>query len=170
MILDVNNVGYKIFSNVRSLIGDEQEFFIHERVREDADDLYGFLTVEEMEFFELLLTVSGIGPKAGLNILTIGSIEKIRQSIVRGDTTLFTTVPGIGKKVAAKIIVELKNKVVAHADSYLPQASGEDEDLVDALEQLGYKQAEIFVVLKEMPVEVSGTQDKLTWALQKMKR
>lgn len=170
LILEVNNIGYKVFSNTRGSVGDSIELFIHEHIREDANDLYGFASVAEMEFYEILLSVSGVGPKMGLAILTIGSVERIKQAIIKGDTTLFTTVSGVGKKVAAKIIVELKNKVAARTDSYLPEEASEDNDLVAALEQLGYKQTEIFAVIRDIPEELSGTQAKLTWALQKMKK
>ena len=170
IILDVNNVGYKVFSNFHGQSGDKVEFFIHEHIREDANDLYGFSTVQEMEFYEILLSVSGVGPKMGLNILTIGSIDRIKGAIIKGDTTLFTTVSGIGKKVAAKIIVELKNKVSSKTDSYLPEEAGEDSDLVEALEQLGYKQVEILDILRDIPDELKGTQSRLTWALREMKR
>ncbi len=170
LILDVNNVGYKIYSNFHGKAGDKVEFYIHEHIREDSNDLYGFDSPQEMEFYEILLSVSGVGPKMGLAILTIGSIDRIKGAIIKGDTTLFTTVSGIGKKVAAKIIVELKNKVASRTDSYLPEEAGEDSDLVEALEQLGYKQIEILDIIREMPEEIIGTQARLTWALQRMKK
>lgn len=170
LILDTGNVGYKVFANIRKSANQDAELYIHEHIREDMNDLYGFNDPQEMEFFEILLSVSGVGPKMGLALLTIGSTDKIKQAIIKGDTTLFTTVPGVGKKVAAKIIVELKNKVAARTDSYLPETAGEDSDLVAALEQLGYKQSEIFAAIRELPEELSGTQAKLTWVLQKIKR
>ncbi|MDO8512948.1 MAG: Holliday junction branch migration protein RuvA [bacterium] len=170
IILDVHDFGYKIFTNSKAEIGDEIELLIHHLVREDASDLYGFSDIGELGLFEQLLTVSGVGPKMGLAILSIGSVEKIRQAIIKGDTTLFTSVSGIGKKVAAKIIVELKNKMGSSDGSYLPQDNSEDSDLIAALEQLGYKQMEIFEVLKNIPSELSGTKTKLTWALQRMKK
>jgi Holliday junction DNA helicase RuvA len=168
ILLNVNNVGYKVFGNF-SGCSDELEIFIHEHIREDANDLYGFSSLGELAFFEELLSVSGVGPKMALAILTVGSVEKIKDSILKGDTTLFTAVSGIGKKVAAKIIVELKTKV-AKGGSYLPEENLENEELVGALEGLGYKQLEILAILKDMPEEISGTHAKVTWALKQMKK
>jgi Holliday junction DNA helicase RuvA len=169
IIVEVNNIGYKVFGNFAGSLPEEIELFIHEHIREEAHDLYGFATAEEMGFFEQLISVSGVGPKMGLAILTIGSPERIKEAIIKGDTTVFKSVSGVGQKVAAKIIVELKNKV-AKGGSFLPVENSENEDLVGAMEGLGYKQAEILNILKDLPTDLIGTQAKVTWALKRMKK
>lgn len=170
IVLDVNGVGYKVFTNSPPLQeGEEAEYFIHHHMREDSEDLYGFASYEAMNLFELLLSVSGVGPKVALAIMATGAVTKIRQAIARGDTTALTSVGGVGKKVASKIIVELKNKLGGEG-SYLPEEGGENEEVLDALEQLGYKKPEIAPLLRDMPEDLQGTQAKLTWVLQRIKK
>lgn len=169
-ILEVNDVGYKVFYCGDLKTGSEVKLFIHHHIKEDVNALYGFLTINEMGFFETLLTVSGVGPKMAMAILNTGSIDKVKRSIIQGDTTFLCSISGVGKKLAAKIIVELKGKMAGNNNNLVPQDSGEDADLVAALEQLGYKQSEILNAIKDLPDEVYGTQARLTWALQKMKK
>lgn len=168
--MDVNGVGYKVFTGAILDVGKAGEFFIHHHIKEDVNALYGFASPEEMSFFELLLTVSGVGPKMAMAILNTGSIEKVKKSIIAGDTTFLCSISGVGKKLAAKIIVELKSKLAGNNNDLVPQEEGEDADLVAALEQLGYKQSEILNVIKDLPEDIYGTQAKLTWSLQKMKK
>lgn len=167
LILDVNNVGYKIYTSSPTPSGQEAEFFIHEHIREDANDLYGFAAIDELTIFEQLLSVSGVGPKMALNLLAL-SPPKIAQAISSNDDALLTSVPGVGKKLAAKIIIELKNKL--GTGSYIFSDSTYNTDLIAALEQLGYKQAEILNAIKDMPSDLTTTQSKLTWSLQQMKK
>ncbi len=169
VILDVNNIGYKIYCWGDFKTGSETRFYIHHHIKEEVNDLYGFSTVEEMRFFEVLLTVSGVGPKMAMAIIATGSIDKVKKSIMTGDSTFLCTISGVGKKLAAKIIVELKSKISGNNENLIPEESGEDADLVAALEQLGYKQSEILECIKCIPDEAHGMQVRLTWALQKMK-
>ena len=116
LVLEVNGVGYQIFVGENFLnelrLDTETEIYIHHVVREDASDLYGFKTREDKDLFEILLTVSGVGPKSGLGVLSLSSAGDIKEAIVRGDANLLTKVSGIGKKTAERIVLELKNKVL----------------------------------------------------------
>src|SRR3989338_6628286 len=116
LIVETGGVGYKISVSVDTLSkikksNDEILLWIHTHVREDILDLYGFLDRQELEFFEMLINVSGIGPKGALAILGIASIETLKKAIGTSDTSYLTKISGIGKKTAEKIIIELRDKV-----------------------------------------------------------
>ena len=111
LIVDVSGVGYKLYVTTEAIgsskLGDHTSFWVYTAVRENSLDLYGFKTINEMSFFELLLDVSGIGPRSALGILTVASIDTLKRAIATGDTSYLNKVSGIGKKTAEKIIVEL---------------------------------------------------------------
>src|SRR5512140_3237923 len=106
IIIDVADIGYQVFVNpvmyAELTIGDVLEIYIHHNVREDAETLYGFKNLEELEMFELLLSISGVGPKSALGVLSIAKVEDIKSAIVRGDATMLTKVSGIGRKTAER--------------------------------------------------------------------
>ena len=114
-IIRVSDVGYKVFLNPTMLaeivVGQELELYTHQYVREDSLDLFGFSSVSELELFELLISVSGVGPKSALGVLSVAGPEDIKNSIMRGDSHLLTKVSGIGKKTAERIVLELREKV-----------------------------------------------------------
>jgi Holliday junction DNA helicase RuvA len=167
IILDVAGVGYKIHTNTAVLEGNKNkplEFWTYLAVRENALDLYGFITRDELDFFELLITVSGIGPKSAMGILSIASVNNLRSAIATGDTSHLTKVSGIGKKNAEKIVIELKDKlhgVVLDASSSM---SG-DVDALEALRSLGYGEREAREALKKV-VDVTDTGEKVKKALK----
>lgn len=169
IVLDVNGVGYKINltpETVSTLVGNnEANLFVHLAVRENSLDLYGFLTKEELDFYELLLTVSGIGPKSGLGILSVASVEMLRGAISTGDTSYLTKVSGIGKKSADKIVLELRDKLgkVTEFDSI---SMKEESDVVETLKMLGYKPNEIREAIKEIPKDTTGTSNRVKEALK----
>jgi len=144
IIVEVGNIGYQVFINpaiyAEVNIGQDIEIYTHQHVREDALDLYGFYSMEELEMFELLLSISGIGPKSALGVLSVGSLEAIKESIAHGDSRLLTKVSGIGRKTAERVILELREKVGSLAGS--EQAAGQKTlasgDEIDALMALGY--------------------------------
>jgi len=116
LIIETGGVGYKVsvspdVLSKTSKIGDEVFLFIHTHVREDALDLYGFLNLEDLNFFEMLLNVSGIGPRSALAILGVATIETLRRAIGTGDTSYLTKISGIGRKTAEKIVIELRDKI-----------------------------------------------------------
>jgi len=115
-IVEVAGLGYQVFLS-ETLLNDfkkdsEIEIYTHHQVREEASDLYGFKTLDDLELFELLLTVSGVGPKSALGVLAIASAGDIKEAIIRGDANLLTKVAGIGKKTAERLVLELKTKIL----------------------------------------------------------
>lgn len=170
-VVDVNNVGYKVYLSVYTfgkVAGmDEAELHIHTYVREDALALYGFLTLEEKEMFELLISISGIGPKASMGILSIATPKTIRTAILNEDPSILTKVSGIGKKTAERVILELKNKV---AD----MSTGEKEDVVidsdaiEALVSMGYSVSEARDALKLVSADVRDVGQRIKEALKNL--
>ena len=160
LIVETSGIGYKISVSPDALfktkdLEKEIFLFIHTHVREDALDLYGFLDKGELEFFEMLINVSGIGPKGALSILGITTIETLKKAISIGDTSYLTKISGIGRKTAEKIVIELRDKV----GKELPGNSLQVElDAHEALKSLGYSSAEARDVLKK----VSGDADTNT--------
>lgn len=166
--LDVGGVGYKIYTNAGSLGGEsgkQAEFWTYLAVRETALDLYGFKTKEELDFFELLITVSGIGPKSALGILSIASISNLQHAISSGDISHLTKVSGIGKKSAEKIVLELKDKLESILPGSVHSISG-DIDALEALQALGYGEREAREALKKAHGE--NTEQKVRAALKNL--
>ena len=168
VIISAGGVGYKIAATRETLASfkgaKRAGLWTHLAVRENALDLYGFRTEEELYFFELLLTVSGIGPKSALAILDIAAVEALRSAIATGNSGYLTKVSGIGKKTAEKIILELRDKVGAIGESSRT-LSGEEEAL-EALHALGYSLQEARDVLRKVPSSVEGGSERLREALK----
>ena len=138
IILNVGNVGYKIFCislNLKS--GQEKEFLIHTVVREDALELFGFPDETSLGLFEKLINISGIGPRSALGIVNAGTIDSLTEAINKGDLGYLTAVSGIGKKTAEKIILELRGQI----SDILEKGAGENE-VVQALKAMGYSERE----------------------------
>jgi len=176
IILEVSSVGYKVFLNSATLsnseLGKEVEVYTHQHVREDALDLYGFKSIAELELFELLLSISGIGPKSALGVLTVASVDDIKESIARGDSGLLTKVSGIGKKTAERVVLELREKIgrlgYGQADNENYVSAGGDE--IDALMALGYSMQQARDALKEVDGKITDSGERIRWALKKIGR
>ncbi len=173
VILDVAGVGYKVRAGAPVLAqaherrGEELSVYTYLAVREDALELYGFETSEELSLFELLIGVSGIGPKSALSIMNLGDTEGLRSAIANGDIAYLTRVSGIGRKTAEKIVLELREKaggMESSADG--GSVTGADADVIDALTSLGYTLRQAREALKSVPKEITGTSDKLREALR----
>lgn len=172
IILDVNGIGYKVFTttDIMSKIGkDESEIVLwtYLAIRENAMDIYGFISQTELNFFELLITISGIGPKTALGILNSASVHSIQTAVQTGDTSHLTKVGGIGKKVADKIVMELKDKIkeMEYTDE-AKDSMKNDSDALEALKSLGYREAESREVLKGLSKDITKTSDKIKQALK----
>lgn len=166
IILDVSGVGYKIFTNTGTLgntKGKTLELWTYMAVRENSLDLYGFTTKEELDFFELLIGVSGIGPKSALGILSVATLPNLKSAISTGDTGHLTKVSGIGKKNAEKIVLELKDKM-EEMELSEHSISG-DLDALEALKSLGYGEREAREALKKV-VDAKDAGDKVKKALK----
>jgi Holliday junction DNA helicase RuvA len=144
VIVDVNGVGYEVFVPLTTFSalperGAEVSIDVHTHVREDVIALYGFSTRRERTIFEKLMTISGIGPKLAMTILSGGSVDDLVTAIKRSDLARMTSIPGVGKKTAERIIVELKDKLQEFAAG--PAKTGVQLDVLSALENLGYSRA-----------------------------
>jgi Holliday junction DNA helicase RuvA len=141
VVIDVGGVGYEVFIPTTTFTampsaGAEVSLDIHTHVREDALSLYGFSSRQERRVFERLISISGIGPKLAVTILSGGSVEGLVGAIRRGDLARLTSIPGVGKKTAERIVVELKDKLKEFTEE--PAKPVVETDVLSALENLGY--------------------------------
>lgn len=169
VIVDIEGVGYKVFCASQTLAklpqdGQRTKLFTHSYVRQDGFDLYGFLTFEELELFELLISISGIGPKAALGIMSVASLKDLKASIASGQVNLLTKVSGIGKKTAERVILELRNKMVGPVAGIKGLVS--DQEAVEALVGLGYTQAQARQALDQVPGQVKTIENRVKEALK----
>lgn len=168
-IIDVGGVGYRVFATDDTLrrlkIGAGAKLRTHHAVREDTEELFGFLEEDDLKLFELLLGVPGIGPKTALNILNVATPETLRRSITSGETAYLTKISGIGRKTADKIILELKEKLGAGEEG---TGLKEEVDALEALKTLGYSHSEAREALKNIPKEISGASDRIKHALKRL--
>jgi Holliday junction DNA helicase RuvA len=148
LVLDVGGVGYRVFVGpgtlTRARPGERLHLHTHHLVREDLQALYGFVTTEELGFFELLMTVTGVGPKVALAIVSSRGVPDLQLAILQGDEAVLTAVSGVGKRLAARIILELKEKVAAAGSAAAVGGgpAGGESEVVAALQALGYSAAE----------------------------
>lgn len=157
VLIEVGGVGYLArvplfaLTTLRTQTLEEISLFIHTSVREDALDLYGFPTEDELLFFKQLMSVSGIGPKTALGILNVSDVGTLRRNIAAGDAAALTKVFGIGKKSAERIVVELRDKLALEqtARGESTQSGGDDAEVVEALSALGYSLQEARGALKQ---------------------
>ena len=168
-IVSAGGVGYKVFGTRELLLtltqGSETSVWTHLAVRESILDLYGFSNEEELRLFELLLMVSGIGPKSALAILDIASVETLRSAISASNASYLTKVSGIGKKTAEKIVLELRDKVGASIEGSDAALHG-DEEALEAMRALGYSQGEARDALRKVPQEIERSNERLREALR----
>ena len=169
--VNVHDVGYRVYvpSSVQSQlqVGEETCLYTYTNVREDAIQLYGFLTIEDYELFLMLISVSGVGPKLGLGILSAISPDQFVGLIISGDTKGLQKLPGIGKKSAERLVLELKDKIesLGIAGTFTPSGTisalvkapvGVTEEVVEALMALGYSAQEVQPVVQDV---YDGTQE-----------
>jgi len=171
IIIDVNGVGYQVLVSAKILdtirLGSEREFYVHFQVREDAQELYGFLRQDELEFFKLLIAISGIGPKTALGILDKAEIKDIQEAVIKESPTTLAHVSGIGQKTAEKIILGLKGSIQGILDSG-PARGKElsDIDVFEALMSLGFSSDQARRALSQLPPEITESRNKVREALK----
>lgn len=169
-VVSTGGLGLKLFASRLTLeglppTGATVKFFCHLHVREDALDLFGFTTEGELQFFEMLISVSGVGPRLALAILDTGPLDELSAAIKENRPDLLTRAPGIGRKTAERVIVELKNKVQAAKSGAMVEKMQTDSDLLEALTGLGYRRDEARAALAKVGKEVEGTEARLRAAL-----
>jgi Holliday junction DNA helicase RuvA len=180
MILEVGGIGYRVFAAPSVLastpVGERLKLFTHHVVREDLQALYGFRSPEELGFFGLLLTVTGVGPKVALGIVGSRAVGDLQIAILSDDLALLTAVPGVGKKLAARVVLELKEKVAAAGVSAGAGGSGApagESEVVAALLALGYSSGEARQASREALMDLTvgpGLEDRVKAALRTLLR
>lgn len=168
-LIEVQSVGYWVYTGSLQLdLGQESLIFLYQNIREDASDLYGFASLAGLELFEHLISISGIGPKAGLAILALDTPENVLRAIDHENIAFLTAASGVGQKAAQKIILELKGKISNLVfNNELPPNSPE-ADLMAALEGLGYKKTDIAKIIHQIPEELVSEQELIKWALREL--
>ncbi|HET9809500.1 MAG TPA: Holliday junction branch migration protein RuvA [Candidatus Limnocylindria bacterium] len=166
VVVDVRGVGYKVFVP-RHPTSDTVALHTHHVVRDDAQQLFGFETREELALFELVITVPGVGPRAALSLLAVSSPPALAAAIASGDTAALARAPGVGKKTAERLIVELKGKIARTGPEREPTGLLTEDEAAAALQSLGYSAAEAISALRGAPPAGSATtEERVTAALR----
>lgn len=170
VILEVAQIGYKVFLSQKTLSNipssaDSLKLFCFQNVKEEALDLYGFLTYDELDFFEVLMDIRGVGPKAALEISSLGSLGKIKDKILKQDEKIFAGIPGIGSKKAMTIILELTGKIKL-LDGLKSKNSSDPAE--DALMQLGFSRGQSKEALDSVSKDVKNMEERVKLALKNL--
>ena len=175
IFLRVGDVGYKVFVTpllfAELAVEQNIELYTYQYVREDVLDLYGFRTLAELEMYELLLSISGIGPKSALGALSVANTEELKESISRGDYSLLTKVSGIGRKTAERVVLELREKVGDLPASGRPAAGGgavASAEEIDALMALGYSLTQAREALRAVDPKIKDSGERIKAALRRL--
>jgi len=180
-VIDCWGIGFALNATVNTLsrlqIGESAKLYTYEHIREDSYDLFGFFDKQEKRCFEMLIGVSGVGPKAAISILSSSTPEGLAMAVISGDEKALTAAPGIGKKIAQRILLELKDKIAKETSGFdirggssssVPVGTSKLSDAVSALAVLGYSNSEITVVMKDIDVDNTALEDIIKQALRKM--
>ena len=170
LVIETGGFGLKVATNARNLkdagqVGGSAKFFTHLQMREDGLDLYGFLSEAELAFFEMLISVSGVGPKSALSIMDVANLDELSAAIKEGRPDLLTRASGIGTKTAERIIVELRAKVHSVRAELVVEKMEGDADIVEALTNLGYRREEARAAVAKVDAKIRGTEERLKAAL-----
>lgn len=170
VVLDVQGVGYLVYGTPSLVagaeVGSSQSYHTYLHVTDSAQDLYGFATAQELALFKQLIGVSGVGPKSALAVLCAGTPAQVTSAIVTGDVAFLTSAPGVGRKTAERIGVELRDKLTVPADDgTLP---GNDATVMEALIGLGYRERDVREAVRTLSSDSSDTAARLKEALQKL--
>jgi Holliday junction DNA helicase RuvA len=173
VVIELGGVGYRVYISPAQLarLRPEREahFFVHHLVREDQQALFGFASAEELAFFELLMTVTGVGPRLALAITAAHPVTRLQLAIVTDDVDVLTSVSGVGRKTAQRIILELKEKIHAAGIAAAPGGPS-DSDVVAALESLGYTASEARRAAGSVAGTEGGLDARIRAALQELAR
>ncbi|MBR2994356.1 Holliday junction branch migration protein RuvA [Candidatus Saccharibacteria bacterium] len=175
IIVDVVGVGYEMLVPVPDFeacnLGEERKFYTYHQVRENAEELYGFSSLLAKKLFELLISVQGVGPKAGIAIMSLAEAEEVRNAIANGDVSFVAKASGVGKKSAERVIVDLRDKVGipsrygATEVKYGSTKSDEPDEALDALMALGFPLKEATAALEKVPADLS-VEERVKLALK----
>jgi Holliday junction DNA helicase RuvA len=171
LVVETGGLGFKIHLPAPLVarwgaLGRQVQLFTHLHLRENEVSLYGFETKSELTFFQALLGVSGIGPKVALGALSGANVDALRSAIAAGDSDYLTQLPGIGKKTAQRIILDLRGKLEAEELIPAPALSSVDEDVLAALLSMGYSESETRAAVAALPQEEMPLEERLLLALR----
>ncbi len=174
VVLDVNGVGYAVYVSLEDYgnltQGEQVKVYIYEHIREQSHDLFGFISNSNRQFFELLLSVNGVGPKMALNVLSVGSADNVRQAIANGNVKYIQQASGVGKRVAERVVVDLKDKVgLASTDleaTGIFVSENTQDEAVQALIALGYSSSDAARALANVDTSLP-LDERVKLALQK---
>lgn len=166
VVVDVHGVGYKVFVP-RQPSNNAVTLHTHHVVRDDAQQLYGFETREELALFEMLITVPNVGPRAALSLLSVSRPAALAAAIASGDVAALARAPGVGKKTAERLILDLKGKIARGGPEREPAGMPLDDEAAAALQALGYTAAEALSALRGVPgAGTAPTEERVTAALR----
>lgn len=182
VVVDCNGIGYAINTTTNSLsqvsLGKKAKLYIYDYVKEDCFDLYGFSTKQEKHSFELLISISGVGPKAAISILSSTTPELFAMAVMNDDVKVLTSAPGIGKKIAQRVILELKDKIskdtelgeitIPTSSSSIESGNDELNNAIKGLSVLGYGSEEIKSALRGMELEGKKAEEIIKIVLKQM--
>jgi Holliday junction DNA helicase RuvA len=176
VIIDVNGVGYEVMIPTpdyeAAILNEERKFYTYHAVRENSEELYGFSSLTAKKIFELLISVQGVGPKAGIAIMSLAEAEEVRNAIANGDTSFISKASGVGKKSAERVIVDLRDKVGipskygATEVKYGKVVASEPDEALDALIALGFPLKEATAALENVDTTLP-TEERIKLALKK---
>lgn len=174
-VVEISGIGFRVktaFNVVKSLpeIGGPVNVFTYLHVREDVLELYGFLNQDELRFFEMLIGISGIGPKSALGVLSVEKIEKLKAAISEGRSELLTKASGIGKKTADRIILELRGKLKQEGAGKIVGAMESDQDIIEAFANLGYAKSQAKEALARVDSKIIKMEERIKEALKFLKQ
>lgn len=165
VVISVSGIGYEIYTPAALILGKEADLYTHLVIRDDAHELYGFEHPQEKLLFQSLIGVSGIGPKTALHMFMLYPMSELVRAIRSGDSKAISLVPGIGKKSAEKVIIDLKDKLAAFAITPSEGAS----DLVEALLSLGFKDSDIRKIISDIDTTMT-LEKQITTSLQLLRK
>lgn len=173
LIINVSGIGYRVYANNETLQklpqkGEKVKLWVHQHIWENGIELYGFIHFAQLEFFELLISIPGVGPKSALGVLGVASLDTLRRAIAAGDTSYLTRVSGIGRRTAQKIVFELKEKIAGIGVSVNAPELEEEANALEALVSLGYSRTEAREVLSGLPQDIQGVQERIREALKRL--
>lgn len=170
--VEVNGVGYLVHVNKKFISehaeGELVKVVTYMAVSENDMSLFGFENPEDLEVFKLLITVSGVGPKTAMGVMSEVAGEQIVKAIADADVEFFQKIKGIGKKTAQRIIVDLKSKIGGLGELDLTQEAAEEDEVYLSLKQLGFAKEEIKKVMEKLPKEMTGLEERLGWCLRNL--
>ena len=175
VIVDVHGVGYEVAVAVgdyeRASLNEEVKFYTYHHIREQSQELFGFSSLAAKKLFEMLITVQGVGPKAALAILSLDESETVRNSLANGDVAFITKASGVGKRIAERVVVDLKDKVGLPLrtdvnNTGISESINHSDEALEALMALGYNLADASRALEGVPMDLS-TADRVTQALKR---